>query len=330
MNEKFFKSEIQFTDFSLFLSEIKNKNVAFIIDKNIIQNYSFFSKLYPLFIFEAKEENKTLQQLTYIFDFLHKNNVDKSFTLCIIGGGITCDIGSLAASLWYRGIPHILVPTSLLAMTDAAIGGKTAVNFRQNKNLIGSFYTPHKIFIDLNFLKTLPSEEYRQGLAEIFKHAIALNEHLYYMLEKSKGTINRQILEESIKTKIQIVEQDFKEKGIRKLLNFGHTIGHAIEITHNIKHGDAVAIGMLLETKISHLYGHTSKTEFKKINSIVTKYFPLVTSKLNKEKIIDAILYDKKKEDKHLYLPVIEKIGKSKIITIEISEYTKLLNLILS
>ncbi len=323
------KSEIQFTDFSSFLSEIKNKNVAFISDKNLIATYPAFSKLHPLYIIEAKEENKTLEQLTSVFNFLYKNNVDKSFTLCIIGGGLTCDIGSLAASLWYRGIPHTLVPTSLLAMTDAAIGGKTAVNFNQNKNLIGSFYAPKKILIDLNFLKTLSTEEYRQGLAEIFKHGIGLNEHLLQMLEKSKGIITREILEESIKTKIQIVEQDFKEKGIRKLLNFGHTIGHAIEINHNIKHGDAVAIGMLLETKISHLTGHTPDQEIKKVNSILTKYFPVKTSELNKEKIINGILYDKKKENKYLHIPVIEKVGKSSIIKIEISEYVKLLNKIL-
>jgi len=322
-------SEIRFTSFSSFISEIEHENYTFICDKNLVLNYPILSNLKPIYIIDSKEENKTLEQLTSIFNFLYKNNVDKSYTLCIIGGGLTCDIGSLAASLWYRGIPHILIPTSLLAMTDAAIGGKTAVNFNQNKNLIGSFYTPEKILIDLNFLKTLSTEEYRQGLAEIFKHGIGLNEHLLQMLEKSEGIITREILEESIKTKIQIIEQDFHEKGIRKLLNFGHTIGHAIEINHNIKHGDAVAIGMLLETKISNLNGYTPDQEMNKVNSILTKYFPDKTSELNKEKIINSILYDKKKENKYLHIPMIEKIGKSSIIKIEISEYVKLLNNIL-
>lgn len=329
MTQESLKSEIQFTNVLSFLSEIKYKHAAFIIDKNLMTSYPFFFELKPLYIIDAKEENKTLEQLTSIFNFLYKNNVDKSYTFCIIGGGLTCDIGSLAASLWFRGIPHTVVPTTLLAMTDAAIGGKTAVNFNQNKNLIGSFYLPEKILIDLNFLKTLPEEEYRQGLAEIFKHGIGLNEHLLQMLEKSKGIITREILEESIKTKIQIVEQDFKEKDIRKLLNLGHTVGHAIEITHNIKHGDAVAIGMLLETKISNLTGHTPDQEMKKVNSLLTKHFPVKTSELNKEKIINGILYDKKKENKYLHIPVIEKVGKSSLIKIEISEYVKLLNKIL-
>jgi 3-dehydroquinate synthase len=205
----------------------------------------------------AGERYKTLNSLQKIYDQAIAQRLERSSTLLALGGGVIGDMTGFAASSWLRGINFIQVPTSLLAMVDASIGGKTGVNHPQGKNLIGAFYQPCLVMIDPNVLKTLPGREWRAGMAEVIKYGIIWDAELFEMLEKAdrldrltslSATLVTEILRRSAQAKVDVVSQDEKEAGIRAILNYGHTIGHAVESLTGYKvvnHGEAVAIGMV-------------------------------------------------------------------------------------
>jgi 3-dehydroquinate synthase len=205
----------------------------------------------------AGERYKTLTSIQKIYDVAVSQRLERSSTLVALGGGVIGDMTGFAASSWLRGINFIQVPTTLLAMVDASIGGKTGVNHPQGKNLIGAFYQPRLVMIDPDVLKTLPSREWRAGMAEVIKYGIIWDSELFQMLEQAgklsqlsqvSPTLLAEILRRSAQAKVDVVSQDEKEGGIRAILNYGHTIGHAIESLTGYKvvnHGEAVAIGMV-------------------------------------------------------------------------------------
>ena len=318
----FEKYNIFFSDAEEYIKSLNDCNTFFIVDSKLKALYSFIEKLFPIHFIDADEKNKNLNELINIFNKLYNHNVDKSYQIIIIGGGLVCDIGSLSSNLWYRGIKYTLIPTTLLSMTDAAIGGKSAINYLNKKNLIGIISLPNNIVIDLKFINTLPIEEYNNGLAEIFKHGIGLEKKLFFNLIENKGIVNENILYDSILCKLKIIDEDLYEKNKRKLLNLGHTIGHAIEMCYNIKHGYAVAIGLMHELKISLNLGITSYNVYKEIVNQLSNYFNL-NFNLDKETIINHILFDKKKKADTIDIPVVTDIGKSKIISINIDEYLR-------
>jgi 3-dehydroquinate synthase len=205
----------------------------------------------------AGERYKTLASIQKIYDVAIGQRLERSSTLLALGGGVIGDMTGFAAASWLRGINFIQVPTTLLAMVDSSIGGKTGVNHPQGKNLIGAFYQPRLVIIDPEVLKTLPSREWRAGMAEVIKYGIIWDAELFRMLEEA-GKLDRlsqvspellaEILRRSAQSKVDVVSQDEKEAGIRAILNYGHTIGHAIESLTGYKvvnHGEAVAIGMV-------------------------------------------------------------------------------------
>ncbi len=208
-------------------------------------------------ILPAGERYKNLASIQKIYDAAISQRLERSSTLLALGGGVIGDMTGFAASSWLRGINFIQVPTTLLAMVDASIGGKTGVNHPQGKNLIGAFYQPRLVMIDPEVLKTLPSREWRAGMAEVIKYGIIWDAELFQMLEQA-GNLSQlskvspkllaEILRRSAQAKVDVVSQDEKEGGIRAILNYGHTIGHAIESLTGYKvvnHGEAVAIGMV-------------------------------------------------------------------------------------
>jgi len=328
--------EIIFKPFHFFIHQLPNS--VFIIDKNVYQLYSsIFNKIkQPIYIYQASEKRKTLKSLEYILNFFYDNSVDRSFTIVVVGGGITCDIGAMAASVWKRGGKLILIPTTLLAMVDAAIGGKTAINFHSVKNSVGTFYHADKIWVDTQFLNTLPFEIYIEGIPEIIKHALSLNKDLLYQLIEIKKNrneyfkqINDEIIYENIITKLSIVTSDPEEKNIRKILNVGHTVGHAFELSYELPHGIAVANGILVELETLNLLGYIDDPSVLTISKTLLK--PFISNKIKKniEPLLPFLLQDKKRNMDEISIPIVKSIGKTIIQNIQISDFINALQEVL-
>ncbi len=256
----------------------------------------------------AGETYKTLESVRQIYDVALKNHFERSSTFIALGGGVIGDMTGFAAATWLRGVNFVQVPTSLLAMVDAAIGGKTGVNHPQGKNLIGAFYQPKLVAIDPNVLKTLPTREFRAGIAEVIKYGIIWDADLFHKLERAEiidsfekidPELLQTILVRSATVKADVVSKDEKEAGLRAILNYGHTIGHAVESLTNYQsfvHGEAVAIGMVTAGKIAAAMGNWSVQEAKRQNELIAKAgLPLkIPPKLNKQAIITTLQSDKK------------------------------------
>ncbi|MFM2049109.1 MAG: 3-dehydroquinate synthase [Bacteroidota bacterium] len=269
---------------------------------------------------KAGDENKSIPSTEKIWSTLNQNFADKNSLLINLGGGMITDLGGFAASTYKRGIKFIHVPTSLMAMCDAAIGGKTAINFSSIKNNIGSFHLPESTFINHEFLKTLPERELKNGLAEIIKHCI-----LQQKTNWLKKILNEQelteidwfkLIQHSVKYKLSIVKNDFKETGERKLLNFGHTIGHAIESYYQsqkskkIMHGEAVAIGMWVEIILSNLCLQYPAIKANDLFDIIEFYFGYKKfDNKTKDEILPFLLHDKKNKNNLINFTLLQKNG---------------------
>ncbi len=267
--------------------------------------YEVFSCTLP-----AGERYKTLKSVQKIYDVALQHRLERSSTIVALGGGVIGDMAGFAAATWLRGINVIQVPTSLLAMVDSAIGGKTGVNHPQGKNLIGAFHQPRFVLIDPSVLKTLPPREFRAGMAEVIKYGIIWNAELFTKLEEAQRLDQLRYLDEdllqtilscSCKAKAQVVSKDEKEAGLRAILNYGHTIGHAVESLTGYKlvnHGEAVAIGMVAAGEIAVQLQMWKPTEAKRQHALIQKAgLPTqLPSVLDIEAILDALQTDKKVE----------------------------------
>ncbi|MFZ0389227.1 MAG: 3-dehydroquinate synthase [Calditrichia bacterium] len=232
---------------------IADSNLVSHYDEEIISHFSTLDHFREILSFPAGENSKSRRWKTCLEDAMIRHRAGRDSLLLAIGGGVTGDLAGYVAASLFRGIPYIQVPTSLLAMVDSSIGGKVGLNHPRGKNLIGAFYHPRAIFMDLDFLSTLPQEEFRSGLAEVCKYAVILPGDLWELLEKNieqilkkEPDVLQRVVSRCAELKMKVVATDEMEEGYRTLLNFGHTVGHAIEkISHyNIKHGFAVAAGM--------------------------------------------------------------------------------------
>ena len=314
-------------------NSIKFNKCLFLVDKNISKNKllkikkSFSSKkkeIFNLFI-EASESKKNQNSINNILKILLKNNFSREDCLISIGGGITGDLGGFAASIFKRGLKFINLPTTLLSQVDSSVGGKTGINSKHGKNLIGSFYQPRLVISDTNFLKTLPKREIICGYAEVLKHSLIKNKTFFEYLEKNiinilnlKSPFIEKAIFESCKIKKNIVEKDEKEKDIRKILNFGHTFGHAYEATlgfsKKLNHGEAVLLGMNSALRFSFIKKFISINEYKKVSNHIKSinlhpkiknYF----SVKNLDKILSFMENDKKNNSEKINLILLKKIG---------------------
>jgi len=254
----------------------------------------------------AGESHKSVETLAAVWTHLQEKGTDRKSLLLNVGGGVIGDLGGFAASTYMRGIDFVQVPTSLLAQVDASVGGKTGIDHNDVKNLVGTFTQPKAVVIDINFLRTLPSREYISGFAEIIKHGIIADPESFELASVKSprdfsGEELTKLIHLSCSTKARIVEKDEIESGLRKLLNFGHTAGHAIEslalgTTTPLTHGEAVSIGMVIEAKLSQLLGKLHSKDFKRIEdgliraSLPTRY----EGAAPKEEIWRLIRSDKK------------------------------------
>lgn len=288
------------------ITDYYKSGAYFIVDKKVANIYKNIIPADPerVYIFQAYEKYKNLFNAEKMLSFLQSKGMLRDGTLVVIGGGITGDIGAFAASTYMRGIKFIQIPTTLLAMVDSSVGGKTAVNLNGIKNSVGTFYQPSEVLIDSNFLNSLTDKEYLSGLAEVIKIACVYDKNLFEYIEENiksilarKKHVMEHIIFSSLKLKADIVEQDEKEQGIRKLLNFGHTIAHGIESDSNnkIHHGIAVAIGMIYESQYALKHKHTDKETVTKINNLLKMLnYPVSYTPKDKNKMLEAISADKK------------------------------------
>lgn len=268
------------------------------------------------------EKNKNLKSAQLIWKSLIKQGANRKSLVINLGGGVITDMGAFAASTFMRGIDFIQVPTTLLAMVDASVGGKTGVDLGKLKNMIGTFTPPVMVCIDLGFLKSLPEKEIKSGYAEVIKHALIADHKQFERLKKissSKIVIKDDELFLSVAIKNKIVKKDFKEVAERKLLNFGHTIGHAIEgylldTKSSLLHGEAIFIGMMCENYIAFKKGILHKKEFTKVESYLKT---LIVKNAFQEKDFSKILsltkFDKKNTNKQVNFTLLTSIGKGLI-----------------
>lgn len=267
-----------------------------------------------LFSFPAGEKSKNRKTKEKIEDSFVQKGFGKDTLVIGLGGGVVTDLAGFIAATFCRGLKLILIPTTLVGMVDAAIGGKNGVNTPKAKNLIGSVYFPELIIADNHLLKTLNEKEMAMGGAEILKYGLIEDPSLFQDLGKLFDSLE-QTIEKSILVKKRVVEEDPEEKkGLRRILNFGHTIGHALEAIENYKlsHGEAVAMGLLVESYISHLMGYLSSPDFHKIERLLANSpFPMkISSRVTKGKMLSAMARDKKAKGSKPRFVLIEKIGK--------------------
>jgi 3-dehydroquinate synthase len=278
-----------------------------------------------LIILKVGEKQKNLATVARIYGQLLKNKADRQTFILGIGGGVVCDISGYVAATFMRGLHCGLLPTTLLAQTDAAIGGKNGVNFRGYKNIIGLIRQPEFVLCDSSFLATLPKKEILCGLAEIVKHAAIASMNLFQLLEMQSDKILQlhpatmaKVMALSLPIKIAIVAGDEREKGERKKLNFGHTLGHALEKVVTITHGEAVSAGMRFAGMLSQHYTGFKTSEYERLLSLLRSLHLPLQATADKKKLKSAIGYDKKRNDNAIDFVMLERIGKARIVSLPI------------
>lgn len=278
--------------------------IAVVADAGVPQEYlreisSELNTAAPIVIASA-EDQKELSGLENLWNKFLAYALDRNSLVVIIGGGALIDLAGLACSLYMRGIDYISFPSTLLAQSDSCVGSKLAINFSGSKNLIGNFATPKAVFIDVDLLKALAHDDYKFGFAEIIKHALIKDRAFFETLDElnifnTSASELADLLKRSLQIKISIVEMDFHEVGPRKLLNFGHSIGHALEATAHLSHAQAVILGMLVESKISLSKGLLAERDFERIAELLNRFKPSLSSLLPDPRLLLARMrHDKK------------------------------------
>ena len=301
-----------------------------VTDENIKKYYQKDFPNVPVITIGTGEGIKTLATVETILKELIHHSCDRDSFIVGIGGGIVCDITGFAASTFLRGVNFGFVSTSLLSQVDASIGGKNGVNLDSYKNMVGVFNQPEFVICDIDLLNTLPENEISNGLAEIVKHALISNADMFDFIENNKqkalahdyDTIFR-LVADSLRIKSQVVQQDEKESGERRKLNFGHTIGHAIEKIEKAGHGRAVAMGMVAAARFSQARQLINQGDVSRIRSLLHDLNLPITLDYNAKKIIGAAGKDKKKQGNDLFYVFLEKIGRARVEKISFDEMNK-------
>ncbi|CWW35114.1 3-dehydroquinate synthase [Enterococcus faecalis] len=283
----------------------------------------------------AGEQSKSLETAQLLYDFLAEQQLTRSDGLIALGGGVVGDLAGFVASTYMRGIHFLQVPTTLLAQVDSSIGGKTAVNTKKAKNLVGTFAQPDGVLIDPNTLKTLEPRRVREGIAEIVKSAAIADVELWHRLSSLENEQDLVVHAEEIitaccKIKRDVVEEDELDLGLRLILNFGHTIGHALENTAGygvITHGEGVSLGMIQITQVAEQRGLSPLGTTQELVTMLEKFhLPITTDRWPEERLYQAITHDKKTRGGQIKIIVLEKIGQAKIVSLPTEEIRAFLN----
>lgn len=313
------------------IKKLKWENHVFITDANIFRLYGNIFIENPTIVIGSGDRNKNLSTVQHIYQQLIELEADRTTKITGVGGGMICDITGFAASTYMRGLRFNLIPTSLLAKVDACIGGKNGVNLRGYKNIIGTFSQPEYVFLDFSFLKTLPEREIISGTAEIVKHALINSPSLFTYIEKNSlellslepNVIGKAVME-SIRIKSEIVKVDAKEDNKRRILNFGHTFGHAFERLYGLTHGEAISLGMIIASNISESLGLLTEKDKNRILALFNQLNLPTHVPLKESELLEAIRKDKKRQRDHVYFVLISGIGEphvKKLSYMKLEEY---------
>ncbi len=309
---------------------ITDSNVAELYLKKTISSLNEAGFETVSYVFKAGEASKNTVNLIKIVEFLAANELTRKDVVVALGGGVTGDMASFAAAIYLRGIRCVEIPTTLLSQVDSSVGGKTAVNLPQGKNLCGAFHQPSLVLVDIETLKTLPQHYFRDGMGEVIKYGCIKSRQLFEKIEENNiRDIIEDVIYECIDIKRKVVERDEKESGERRLLNFGHTAGHSIEKLNNfsgISHGEAVGIGMLLITRASEKNGLTEEGTAVRIEKVLKKYGLKTSDSHPIEEIIKNMNNDKKRISDSISFILIKSIGDSYIKNIKLSDIPDFFN----
>jgi len=311
----------------------KDRKIAIITDSNVQPLYgdaikeqlSTVSKNVFIYAIPAGEENKNLKEIEKIYEYLIQNHFDRHDLLIALGGGVVGDMTGFAAATYLRGIAFVQIPTTLLAQCDSSIGGKTGVDFNAYKNMVGAFYMPKLVYMNVNVLKTLDGRQFASGFAEVMKHGLIKDLDFYlWLLDNMVEISDREIdvliemIHRSCEVKKAVVEKDPTEKGDRALLNFGHTIGHAIEKYKNFEllHGECVALGCIAAAYISWKKEYISMEDYYEVRDMFVPFgLPISVEDIDIEEVIKLMKSDKKADSNKIRFILLKKIGKAFITT---------------
>lgn len=321
------------TDFSYLEQIVSKENTILITDENVFKNQPQKFDGWKTIVIKPGEEFKQQATVDFIFEQLIGYEADRKTFIVGIGGGVVTDITGYAASVYMRGLKFSFVPTTILAMVDASIGGKNGVDVGIYKNLVGIIKQPEFLLFDYALLQTLPQAHWVNGFAEIIKHACIKDADLFVMLEteslegfQSDKCKLGALIEKNVQIKTTVVLKDEFENGDRRLLNFGHTLGHAIENIHELLHGHAISIGMVAACNISESINHFHINEKERVIRLIEKYHLPAHLKFDHEKIWKIMKMDKKRAGNEMNFVLLNKIGEAVIRPIPINQLKELIN----
>ncbi len=316
------------------LARYRGKGIFLLTDQNVFDLYKNEIKKYlqgiPFWAMPAGEANKTTKTLFALLQNISNAGLKRGSVLIALGGGVVGDIGGLAAALYMRGIDVIQVPTTLLAQVDSSVGGKTAIDFMNIKNLIGAFKQPEKVFVDSGFLKTLPPREIRCGLGEIVKHG-ALCPAIFHEIQSAENIYDvdflARVIPENIAYKASVVQRDPTEKDLRRCLNLGHTTGHALELFDGtLSHGEYVLLGMIYEAELSKRFLSCDRSYLDELEHIAQAILNCNVSRFDVEQAAHFALFDKKNQaENKIVCTVPTYAGKYTILELGFSQYKRAL-----
>ncbi|MDR1864929.1 MAG: 3-dehydroquinate synthase [Bacteroidales bacterium] len=304
-----------------------DRQAVVITDANVRRHYGDIARGLPVIEIGVGESHKTLQTLEYIYEQLLRLNIDRNAFAVAVGGGLVCDAAGFAASTYMRGIPFGFVSTTLLSQVDASTGGKNGVNFGGYKNMIGVFSQPRFVICDPTMLQTLPAGEFASGFAETVKAAVIRSPALFDYLERhAEQALARQpdvllhVIAEAVKIKAQVVERDEREQGERRILNFGHTFGHAVEVLAGVSHGEAVAVGMMIAARWSAGECGLPSGDVQRLERLLTRLQLPVTTDALPGKVFLKATGDKKRDGEAIHLVLLRRIGETEIRRTPVNE----------
>lgn len=313
-------------------NHVDRNRAVLVIDENVERHHGHVLHDWKKIVVASGEEVKNMTTVEKIIDGLIGYEADRKTTLVGIGGGMLTDVAGFAASIYMRGIPFGFVPTTLLAQVDASIGGKNGVSHGKQKNLLGVIRQPAFILFDYALPLSMPSEEWHNGFAEIIKYACIMDAALFDYLEAniSKAlakdvSVLQYLVEKSVAAKTKVVLEDELETGMRRWLNFGHTLGHAVEKLEHIAHGKAVAIGMVAATRFSEKLLNLPNASTLRLIKLINDYQLPVAFTSDKEAVFDIFKLDKKREKDVIHFVLLEEIGKATTMPVPITELKQLL-----
>jgi 3-dehydroquinate synthase len=314
-------------DFS-YLEKLVTKEIAVIItDENIASSHSKKFEGWKTIVIKPGEQSKQQETVNYIIRELINTKADRNTFIIGAGGGVVTDIAGYVASIYMRGVKFGFVPTTILAMVDASIGGKNGIDVGTYKNLVGAIRQPEFLLYDYSFLQTLPESQWINGFAEIIKHASIKDAELFSMLEnntleyfQSSSEKIDELIKRNVSIKCKVVSEDEFETGERKLLNFGHTLGHSIENIYELPHGNAVSIGMAAACDISNKINNFSTAEATRVKELIKAYHLPIELDFNSDKIWEVLLMDKKRTGETMNFILLNKIGEAIIKPVPLTQ----------